>query len=222
MDTGNLLGSLVTLLRAAKPPHAYEVKGVLMRGSGKQSYGVTLQVTRLPSDAVRVETLWDTSWVRVLRRAADHATAAILTRTRRCGSPWAAWRRYPMPGELFHDYERAAELEDERRYDEALDRYYRALEHDPLNLGLRLQIGFLQEKIGLPLDALATYEGMETVVAAGWACRCPAACTAAPPGSSATRRWSSAATGAPCCWPRTSWPANGGAPARRRGRLDAP
>ena len=167
MDTGNLLGSLVTLLRAAKPPHAYEVKGVLMRGSGKQSYGVTLQVTRLPTDAVRVETLWDTSWVRVLRRAADHATAAILTRTRRCGSPWAAWRRYPMPGELFHDYERAAELEDGRRYDEALDRYYRALEHDPLNLGLRLQIGFLQEKIGLPLDALATYEGMETVVAPG-------------------------------------------------------
>ena len=163
VDAGNLLGSLVTLLRAAKPPHAYEVKGVLMRGSGKQSYGVTLQVTRLPTDAIRVETLWDTSWVRVLRRAADHATAAILTRTRRCESPWAAWRRYPMPGELFHDYERAAELEDERRYDEALDRYYRALEHDPLNLGLRLQIGFLQEKIGLPLDALATYEGMEAV-----------------------------------------------------------
>ena len=163
VDAGNVLGSLITLLRAAKPPHAYEVKGVLMRGSGKQSYGVTLQVTRLPNDAIRVETLWDTSWVRVLRRAADHATAAILTRTSRCESPWAAWRRYPMPGQLFHDYERAAELEDERRYDEALDRYYRALEHDPLNLGLRLQIGFLQEKIGLPLDALATYEGMAAV-----------------------------------------------------------
>ncbi len=167
IDAGNVLGSLLRLLRAAKPPHAYEVKGVLMRRSGSQSYGVTLQVTRLPRDAIRVETLWDTSWVRVLRRAADHATAAILTRTRRCEAPWAAWRRYPMPGELFHDYERAAELEDERRYDEALDRYYRALEHDPLNIGLRLQIGFLQEKIGLPLDALATYEGMETVARPG-------------------------------------------------------
>lgn len=167
IDAGNVVGSLLTLLRAATPPHAYEVKGVLMRRSGSQSYGLTLQVTRLPRDAIRVETLWDTSWVRVLRRGADHATAAILTRTRRCEAPWAAWRRYPMPGELFHDYERAAELEDERRYDEALDRYYRALERDPLNLGLRLQIGFLQEKIGLPLDALATYEGMEAVARPG-------------------------------------------------------
>jgi hypothetical protein len=167
IDAGNVLNSLLTLLRAATPPHAYEVKGVLMRRSGSQSYGVTLQVTRLPRDAIRVETLWDTSWVRVLRRAADHATAAILTRTRRCEAPWAAWRRYPMPGELFHDYERAAELEDARRYDEALDRYYRALERDPLNIGLRLQIGFLQEKIGLPLDALATYEGMGAVARPG-------------------------------------------------------
>ena len=167
VDSGNLLGSLLSLLRAAKPRHAYEVRGVLMRRSGAQSYGVTLEVARMPREAVRTETLWDTSWVRVLRRAADHATAAILVRTRRCASPWTAWRRFPMPGELFHDYERAAELEDERRYDEALDRYYRTLERDPLNIGLRLHIGFLQEKLGLPLDALATYEGMNAVAKPG-------------------------------------------------------
>ena len=35
--------------------------------------------------------------------------------------------------------------------------YYEALKHDPLNMVLRLRVGQLQERLGLFLDALATY-----------------------------------------------------------------
>jgi hypothetical protein len=90
-------------------------------------------------------------------------TAAILPRTWRCRKQWAAWRRYRMPGTLLEAYEDAAELEGARRYDEALDALYKASAHDPMNMGLRLRIGHLQERVGLYLDALATYQGMLTV-----------------------------------------------------------
>ena len=52
-------------------------------------------------------------------------------------------------------------LERARRYDEALAAYWRAVELDPLNMVLRLCVGQLQERIGLYLDALATYWGMD-------------------------------------------------------------
>lgn len=160
LDSGNLLGSLLSLLRAAFPTHAYEVSGALVTRRGRRPYGVTVQVVRAPGKGGGGHTVWDTTWIGAVRQAADHATAAILPRTRVCRSPWTAWRRYYMPPALLQHYEHAAESEQERRYDEALASYYQALELDPMNLGLRLQVGFLQEKLGLYLDALDTYESI--------------------------------------------------------------
>ena len=165
IDAGNLFGVLLNLLRAAKPDHAYEVKCTLVSGDAPPRCGVTVQVVSLPAKATPGQTFWEHSWEDAIRRAADHATAAILPRTRLSRSPWSGWRGFHLPSKLFHSYERAAELERKRRYDEALDLYYKALEDDPTNLGLRLQIGFLQEKLALFLDALDTYQGIIEVAA---------------------------------------------------------
>jgi tetratricopeptide (TPR) repeat protein len=160
MSSGNLMGTLLSLLRAAFPAHAYEVSGALVTRAGPKPYGVTVHVVRSPGKGAGGHTVWDTSWDAAVRHAADHATAAILPRTRVCRSPWVGWRRYYMPPKLLQHYEHAAQCEHERRYDEALASYYEALEFDPMNHGLRLQVGFLQEKLGLYLDALDTYENI--------------------------------------------------------------
>ena len=160
IDSGNLLGSLLSVVRAAFPTHAYEVNGALVTRDGPRPYGVTVHVVRLPGKGGGGHTVWGASWEEAVRQAADHATAAILPRTRVCRSPWAGWRRYYMPPALLEHYEHAAECEQERRYDEALAAYYRALDLDPMNPGLRLQVGFLQEKLGLFLDALETYSNI--------------------------------------------------------------
>jgi hypothetical protein len=160
VDAGNALGVVLSLLRAAKPDHAYEVKGTLVSRAAPPRCGVTVHVVRLPGKAAPGQTFWGATWEDAVRRAADHATASILPRTRLSRSPWSGWRGFHLPSKLFHNYERAAELERSRRYDEALDLYYKALEDDPTNLGLRLQTGFLQEKLALFLDALDTYQSI--------------------------------------------------------------
>lgn len=162
-DAGGVLGLFSGLLRAGLPAYGYEVKGALVTRKAVPSQGVTVHVVRLPGTGAGGHTVWDRSWEGAMRQAADHATAAILPRTRGCRSPWSAWRRYYMPPSLLRAYEEAAECEEHRRYDEALDHYYDAVGQDPMNYGLRLQIGYLQEKLGLYLDALDTYEGILTV-----------------------------------------------------------
>lgn len=159
-DSRNLLGTLVALLRAARPTHAYEVRGVLLEREGGDRCGVAIEVIRLPSEGVHSTTVWEQTWECALRRAADEATAAILPQTRACRAPWGVWRGRVMPGRLLHAYEEGARLERERRYDEALEQYYEALKDDPLNMVLRLRVGQLQERLGLFLDALATYWGI--------------------------------------------------------------
>ena len=169
VNGGNLFASLLALLRAALPDHAYEVKGTLVSRTNPLGFGcgVTVHVVRLPGEADPERTFWDATWDGAVRQAADHARASILPRTRLSGSLWSGYRGVALPRMLFHSYERGAELERERRYDEALDLYYKALELDPMNLGLHLQIGFLQEKLALFIDALATYQGILEVARPG-------------------------------------------------------
>ena len=50
LDARNPLATLIGLLRAAKPTHAYEVRGVLMERAQIPRYGVAVRVLRLPSD----------------------------------------------------------------------------------------------------------------------------------------------------------------------------
>jgi tetratricopeptide (TPR) repeat protein len=163
LDGGNVLGAVVAIANAAKPRYAYVVHGVLLERREQPKYGVTIQVVRVPEEGAPPETVYDITWERALHRAADRAMAHILPRTRRCSAPWATWRGFVMPTELLETYEAAARAEEERRYDQALAGYFAALERDPMNLSLRLHIGHLQEKLGLYLDALATYEGMLAV-----------------------------------------------------------
>jgi hypothetical protein len=167
IDPRNPLGSLLTVLRAARPTRAYQVNGVLLKGGGQNGFGATVQVVRLPDRARVPVTVWDASWEAVIQRAADSATAAILPLTKLCRDQWVTWRRLVMPEGLLHSYEEGARLEQERRYDEALKAYFDALEQDPMNLVLRLQIGKLQEKLGLYLDAFSTYEGIRAVSSPG-------------------------------------------------------
>ena len=163
VDAGNMLGSLLSLVRAAKPRHAWQVNGVLVERRHAPRYGLTVQVVQLPDGGSPPETVWGATWEEAVTTAADYATAAILTRTRLCRTPWATWRRYVMPGRLLRAYESGVDFERDRRYDEALDCYFRASVEDPKNTALRLHIGQLQEKLALHLDALATYMGLLSV-----------------------------------------------------------
>jgi hypothetical protein len=166
--SSNVLGTLVGLLRAAVPTFAYEMRGVVVERSGPpRDYQVSVQIARLPDEGNSVEIV-DTDLHRAIQRAADSATAAILPRTRLCKGPWVAWRRYTMPGELFSCYENACAEEESRGYDQAYDLYYGALERDPMNSMLRLQLGLLQEKLHMFLEALVTYTAMtDTTLPAG-------------------------------------------------------
>jgi hypothetical protein len=164
IDPKQAFASLVTLIRAAAPTHAYEVQGVLRKRKEEPSYGVALQVLIRPKDASALELCWEPTWERAVERAANTAAAFILPQTRRCRlSPWRAWRRYMMPGRLLDAYERASARVEARRYEEALGLFREALEEDPMNLDIRLRMGMVQEQLGLSMDALDTYVAMDTI-----------------------------------------------------------
>ena len=160
LDSKDPLVSSVSILRAALPISAYEVSAALVeRRSAPDGlrWGVTAQV-RLPHEVIPVDTAWASSPRVAVERAADIVTAAVLPRTR-LGNlpPWSGWRGYTMPSLLVHHFERAEWFTYQRRYDEALDSYFAALELDPKSVDIRLHLGYVQEKLGLYLDAVATY-----------------------------------------------------------------
>ena len=96
-------------------------------------------------------------------QAADMVTAAVLPRTRLSNrAPWSGWRRSRCPG-VVHSYERAQELTGAHRYDEALAHCFQALELDPKSVDLRLCKGFIEEKLGLYMDAVATFAAARRV-----------------------------------------------------------
>ncbi len=158
VDHRNPLVTLINLLRAATPTHAYEVRGTALEREARPRFGITVSVLRLPGggNALPV-TVWGDTWDAAL---ASEATAAILPQTRRCRAPWGVWRGHVMPAGLVPAFEEGARLEHQRRYDEALNAYWHAVHLDPMNIALRLRLGQLQERLGLYLDALATYWGI--------------------------------------------------------------
>lgn len=162
-QAGSLFSRLLGMLKVAVPTHGYEVRVDLVRRpvdgrNDRWELGAMASLTRLPAESIPVVACWATSWEEAVERAADEVTAVVLPRTRvtRAG-PWAGWRRFEMPAGLLPAYECAQVHTAARRYDEALSCYYRALELDPKNVAIRLNIGFVQEKLGLALDAAATY-----------------------------------------------------------------
>ena len=157
-DSNALFATVAGLLRVAWPSQAYQVQATLVQDD-RRGCGVSVQVVMLPASTTPPTTCWAASWEMAIDRAANRAAAFILPRTGVCRrSPWVAWQGYVLPPQLLEAYERAAVCTHERRYDEALREYYRALKLDPKNLEVRLRIGFVQEKLGLALDALSTYQ----------------------------------------------------------------
>ena len=169
-DPRNPFTTVAGLLRVAWPSQAYQVQATLVEHPDR-GCGVSVQVVMMPATTTPPTTCWAQSWETAIDRAANHAAAFILPRTR-VGRrpPWTAWHGYVLPPELLDAYERAALYTRDRRYDEALREYYAALEFDPKNLDVRLRIGFIQEKLGLALDALMTYQAICDMTCA---CRMP-------------------------------------------------
>ena len=170
LDPKNPFATVAGLLRVAWPSQAYQVQATLVEHPDR-GCGVSVQVVMMPATTTPPTTCWAQSWETAIDRAANHAAAFILPRTR-VGRrpPWTAWHGYVLLPELLDAYERAALYSRDRRYDEALREYYAALEFDPKNLDVRLRIGFIQEKLGLALDALMTYQAICDMTCA---CRMP-------------------------------------------------
>ncbi|MFF2148081.1 hypothetical protein [Kitasatospora sp. NPDC058190] len=156
--------SLLRLLSRLRPKVAYLVTGVLRCGDHDPACGVTVTVTSYAIRGSRMETVWDQTWEGAVRRAGYWVAAALLPVTRAGRRPpWQQWYGRDLPYQLFAHYQRARELGNERRFDEALDRYYAALHRDPTNLYLRSQIAATQEKLGLSLAALEMYRSVFTL-----------------------------------------------------------
>ncbi|WP_300606011.1 hypothetical protein [Trebonia sp.] len=151
-------GLIAAAISYAFPRRAFIVYASLRMQDQNPKYGVAVQVRRLPGLAIELETQWSTSFERALQRGAYAAVAHILPQTKACGKvPWSSWRNRVMPVTLFRDYQRAKKMVAERRYDEALSLYHRALVIDANNIDMRYDVGQLYERLGLYPDALYTY-----------------------------------------------------------------
>jgi tetratricopeptide (TPR) repeat protein len=153
-------GVLAAAYSYALPRRAYVISASLITRHEDQGCGVSIQVRRLPGAAVHIATQWSTTFERALQRAAYAVAAHVVQQTTACRSaPWSEWqgRTRPIPASLFRDYQRAKRMMIERRYDEALALYHRALLQDPDNIAMRYDVGQLFERLRLYPDALLMY-----------------------------------------------------------------
>ncbi|MEW2120531.1 hypothetical protein AB0945_36285 [Streptomyces sp. NPDC005474] len=143
------------------------MSGALFNGEDGKC-GVTVQVMVLPKWASQPITCTDETWQLAIDQAAYEVCAFILPLTRLVDKPpWPAWRRLAIPTQLFRDVQEAQHCKASRCFDEALKKYYETLKLDPHNPYLRLELGMLQEQIGLYLDAVVTYEDIIQLAPAG-------------------------------------------------------
>jgi len=156
----SIVATIAGLLGVTWVTHSYSVTAVLRLGDDPvQPYGITTTVTIIPRGGTPPYTVWASSWREAVEKAALAVGASILPLTRLCRRPpWSDWQGLELPPALFATYMQAKSLASQRRYDEALGQFHKALELDPLNLHLRLEIGALQEQLQLFLDALETYD----------------------------------------------------------------
>jgi hypothetical protein len=160
------VGMLAGFASAMIVDHAYRVSGVLRVRPERPMLGLTVQVSLLPGGGGVVETVWDDKWSGAAEQGATVVAAFVLPRTRLCRKPpWTAWRGLRIPHTLLDNHKAAKELMRQRRYEEALERYYAALGSDPLNPYLRIELLQLKEQLGLHLDAAAGYADLIAVEA---------------------------------------------------------
>jgi tetratricopeptide (TPR) repeat protein len=157
---GNAVATAAALLGAFfRIRHAYRVSAQLRQRSGDEPYGITVHVVMLPTGAGgEIHTVWAADWTSAAERAAHVVGAFILPRSRLARKPpWTAWRGLDLPHELFHHSQTARRYVKERRYEEAIDEYHRALKLDPQNSYLRIELAQTQEQLGLEIDAVTGY-----------------------------------------------------------------
>ncbi|MFI2072548.1 tetratricopeptide repeat protein [Streptomyces triculaminicus] len=157
--------SIPRALSRLHPKLTYKVSGVLqVRNEGAERYGMTVTLTAYVFSGARATTVWGRNWDEVVHRAADWVMATLLPITRPGKQPpWRDWWARELPPELFTAYQRAKRLIHQERFDEALNFYYEAMEHDPQNVYLRAEVAGVQEQLGLYLDALDTCQGALTL-----------------------------------------------------------
>jgi hypothetical protein len=156
------------LVKLVRPPSAFRVSGTVRFDEVTGKHRLILELVRAPRFAASPMVIEDETLPRVLERAANAVAALVMPRSKFCGNIyWAPWLNAKIPAELFDAYQRANQFTLERRYDEALAEYYRAIEQDPTNVYIRLEIGALQEQLDLLLDALATYDDVITLCSRG-------------------------------------------------------
>lgn len=164
-DPKNVLATAVGLVRAlVQIRHAYRVSAQLRHRGGPQSHGLTVHVLVRPAGSGETATFWSDDWHDVAEQAANFVGAFVLPRSRLARRPpWTAWAGLAIPAGLFHQSQTAYRLLSERRYEESLRSFHRALKIDPQNPYLRIGLGQVQEQLGLYLDALATYADIVAV-----------------------------------------------------------
>ncbi|MFE7546847.1 hypothetical protein [Streptomyces gardneri] len=152
--------SILRLFSRLRPKVAYKVRGVLRAREQEPVFGVTVTITSYATRGSRTETLWRQTWEEAVQACGYWVMAALVPVTQASRrAPWQEWRGRNLQPELFAAYQEARELSQDRKFDDALQRYYTALRLDPTNIHLRTQIAGTQEKLWLHLDALETYHG---------------------------------------------------------------
>jgi hypothetical protein len=152
------VGAVVGMLSALQVNGAYRVSAVLRKRDKDPGFGLTVQIVTLPKNTGGVKTFWADDWLEVAELGAHYVGAYVLPRSRICTRPpWTAWRRLPIPDDLFHSYQVAQSMLREERFEEALDALYSALREDPQNPYLRIQVAQLREQLGQHLDAVTDY-----------------------------------------------------------------
>lgn len=157
-DTSGWWGAATQLVRAMFPVFSFQVRATAVDGDEAAICVLIVEVSRPPAGVAPI-IVREQTWDRAVERAAHEVAALILPRTTHCARPpWTGWRGFKIPEDLFDGYQRARRLQDDRCYDEALATLYQSLRHDPANTNIRLEIGKLYERLGMPLDALAAYD----------------------------------------------------------------
>jgi hypothetical protein len=149
------------LLRALWPAAAYEAWGTLRPGgAGGGRISVELIDRARGNKTLGSDSHKRGEWERSARQAAMSVAGALYPRVaRKRRGPWVGWPE-TIPPQLIGDYQEAQARESENRFEEAMGAYHAALGRDPMNPHLHLKIAMLQERLGLNLDAWATYRAI--------------------------------------------------------------
>jgi hypothetical protein len=150
--------------RVLFPRSGYQVTGTFWPEVGSPTPCVlSVELRKSSGWSAPPQLVRETNWERAAERAANAVAAQILPITRDCRNPpWTDWMRLKIPPALFDSYQRAQGLQAEKKYREALGALYQALDLDPRNARLRLEIGQLQEQLAMRADALASYDSLIT------------------------------------------------------------